>query len=480
MELFDGISNLEQIKRELHAELSRGTTLYEIVSYPGAVQNIRSKLMRAHGSQGVLDFAKYLESSDKDIRIGLLDPSPSSRYAVNLSYLVAETFWEAYPHYFRAVGRKFDVNDAAIFFSNASNAQKFFTFYGEKKIKLEEFSASFLMMAALAATVYLNELESREVLTGIRNTCVQGGPGERLVHLAITRRLQSKPQTRPENHEGRTAVIIAGQMRGMDSALTGLIDKIDLPKADYYVSTWAREGRTSADKERAPRVFEPEAVPLADSLSADALRMVDAELRKANTTDKAEMKARIEKLLGDSVSSQVSISDEDEPVFAVMSNGGKMHYHNMVWPIKLGSNYLSENYDYVVKVRPDMILGLQEGKTLNLEVLRALGDDEIGDDHPQWLLEPWGFGVGDQLFYGKSEAMEKLLSIWPGISDSTRVLTELWGKADPTIGHINLGLEMWMLGYKPAQMPFKKLGLAAPAKVSKGQLEEILRQVEVK
>lgn len=477
MKILEGVSNLEQLKGELHDELEKGTSLYDIVASPGVVKRLLVKMMKAHGSNGVLQFSNYLESLDESLRSVLLDPHPSGRYAANLSFLVPKSFWEAYPHYFSYAGKSFDSHDSAIFFSQPKNALKFFHYASEGRVELESLSPSFVLMSGLASTVYLSEPESRKVLSKLKASFATRDIQTQLANLAITRRLNNRPQLQPESFGGKTAVILSGQMRGMDTALPDLISKLDLPDYDIFVSTWSREGRTSIDRARVRRVFEPDAVPIAASLSARELRSVDREFARAANTSSTQMLDRICGLSDKIKADRVLIADEDEPVFKTMSNSAKMHYHNMAWPAKMGANYFSQNYDYVIKARPDIKLGKVE-RALDLRTLRELKANEVGNDHPTWLLKTWGFGVGDQLFFGRADVMEQLLNIWPPESISSRIQTALWGKKQPTQGHINLGLEMWMLGYNPKPMPLKKLGLASFDRITKEQLENVLNKIE--
>ncbi|OFL18278.1 hypothetical protein HMPREF2785_01020 [Corynebacterium sp. HMSC067D03] len=469
------MQQIDEMVAELVAEVLAANSPVDVLGSPGLVSQIRIKLMRNYGAEGIKIFANKFDTRRGEFGSDLLVANPPAAYVSNLSYLLPTAFWEAYPYYLGEAGSTFGANDAAVFLSNRSNAERLIGHILRDELPYGSFSPEFLLNIALAATVI--NVGGDQLLRVIQRATEGRDHRYRLVNLAVTRRLVNAPKPFSESNGGRTAIVVAGQMRNPERALPELQRHLQVNDADYFVSSWSTLGRTSLNRSRLSRVLDSEAIPLGESLTDRELALVDKEL----SSQRGASLETLNEILLNSIPSlhtdRIHLVDESEPVFKLMDNGMKMHYHNLVWPSILGERYLSRNYDYVVKVRPDLIF--KEGTVLTSEDLRSLGPSDIGNDHPNWLFEPWGFGVGDQFFYGRSDVMEALLTTWSPHSVSVRIQTEVFGKPNYLQGHVNLGLELWMMGGNPVSSPLQKNGLFKSELITLPQLRSAIEKVRV-
>ncbi|OHF36710.1 hypothetical protein HMPREF2550_06595 [Corynebacterium sp. HMSC074A01] len=164
------------------------------------------------------------------------------------------------------------------------------------------------------------------------------------------------------------------------------------------------------------------------------------------------MKRQIESALSNANLRGINIDDESHPMFSRMTNHAKMYWHNRFWPVQLGEHYLSDNYDYVIKVRPD--IKLTGDAPFTIENLRSL-DHRIATETQSWKFDAYGLGVGDQVIYGRSAVMEPILSTWWDKGQLVpRLVSSVLAKPDLLLGHQNIGLELWLSGSEPTRMSF--------------------------
>lgn len=293
----------------------------------------------------------------------------------------------------------------------------------------------------------------------------------RLSHLV---RKPSSVAIGAERNGGKVAVIVAGQLRGAEISLPKIESYFNFPQVDFYISTWDSVGRVRFDRARMTRVLTPEAVEIATNFSDEHLLAIDSLLAEEHAEKFSDVELLIRECAPYIRQDHVHIERESHPIFQAMSIHEKMHFHNMYWPRRLGQNFFSSNYDYVVKIRPD--LNLQVSNPLNLDDLRKL-DGTVATESPKWKLSSWGFGAGDQILYGPSHIMETVLSTWQCHSEAGRLRVGLLG-LPPMLGHSSIGFEIWLAGSGPSKMKFIHRGYAGEPRLGTKELLRLSNAVK--
>ena len=333
------------------------------------------------------------------------------------------------------------------------------------------------MAISFGATYYSLSDEVMLLISLATNIPVHPTEQDTIVINAVNERLRNlkhpKPQFR-ERHGGRTALLVAGQLRGPMSSLSEIRSKFALPNVDVFVSTWKRPGRIKIDRVRASRVFTPEAAQEAVKLSESQFAALDNVVERSKASEPDDLRKTIADELGITDLDRINIQDEDVSVFNRMTNHEKMYFHNTYWPSTLGSGWLSSNYDYVIKARPD--LRLETNGPLTLEDLR--NTHGIATESNGWKFEGWGLGLGDQLMYGRSDVMERLMSVWHSDSRSAFIRTSGLGRPWGLLGHSNLGIELWLSGHQPAKMKFKHRGYIGDPPIAVDELAKLIHSIE--
>lgn len=373
----------------------------------------------------------------------------------------------------------FDSQQADLILLNRTNINNFRELVARKSLDPGQLSAEMLLELAFAATAYRIP-DEKEFVSSLIALVDQSTWQSKLIAKVLGQRKNrsSVAGAFREKAAGRTAVIIAGQMRGVDRSLPALRQAMSELDADFYVSTWEQPGRIKLDRARAARIFTQEAADRVEGLNDDQIRELNSAIEVRAHFAPEEMECRIREALAlrDSTNSlSINIEDGNKPIFRLMSNPQKMYYHNFYWQAALGKNYLSENYDYVVKVRPD--IKFVANRRLTLADLRA-SSDKVATESTDWKFESWGIGAGDQIVYGNSEIMQRILSIWPGYCESADIRTRMRGKRKPLLGHSNIGIEVWLEGIDVTRSTLGHLGYFGDPLIDVEGLDELLTQNE--
>ncbi|HGY8402251.1 TPA: hypothetical protein ACNTGX_005223, partial [Escherichia coli] len=162
----------------------------------------------------------------------------------------------------------------------------------------------------------------------------------------------------------------------------------------------------------------------------------------------------------------INIKDDGEYPYNKMSNAEKMYYHNSFWFCSL-KNHNWDKYRCIIKIRPDALLQVDNVTINDIDV-----DDSVYcEDSNGWIFREWGFGIGDQLFYGDPDIMKKLMCVH-GLDNIYSQLTSLISSSNVYYsGHINVGLCAWANVYDCKVSNLKIKNIVAPRKIS---LEQIL------
>ena len=163
---------------------------------------------------------------------------------------------------------------------------------------------------------------------------------------------------------------------------------------------------------------------------------------------------------------EIELVEEGGDSFKKMSNSEKYYFHN--WNVFGMIEERFSEYDYFIKLRPDLEL-----HTLNNQFLNELGKIRSGSilsDAESYFFRPWGFGMGDQMFAGRSKLAFSLLRPFDRWSDLERLLRAS-GRVKYSL-HTTIGMSAWLGGL--LHSPFKRYsrkGLAVMKKIREGDEE---------
>lgn len=460
-------------KIKLKKECSQKELYLELYD-PTVVNHIRLIVMKAVGLgklDSTLDLIEGLFLENKEIY-----NNQNLIFLGNLSYLCPNEYWRNI-EFFKKYLEFYDNRASSLLLSRVGNFHKFLNFIDTNKDV--HLSPTIVLHMAFNISIYCVQDEVKWLQKLLLK--LDKSHQSHLVNNAILRRINgiqsiNKNNERIETKEGqeRCALFITGQLRNVQSMLPKIKDYYNLPALDIYISTWKNEGRTSIDRARMSRRVELKHISQIESLYSDEDLKIISDYDKALYQENNQLENLIKKTLGNSQELHINMLDDNEVVYQDMDNHQKMYFHNSYWIRKLGEEYFLNKYTIMAKTRPDLLL-----RNENLSFDNILCHREIGCDHPGWIYETWGFGMGDQLFFGKTRDVLPLLNITYPKSLSTRLLSEVFGAGRMYQGHITLGIELWLQGGRPVDVGIKKQGLISDYKMNKKEFMKLAEEAGV-
>lgn len=430
------------------------------------IARLRASLLPTIGQEGFENAIDHISQWVLEHDICEVDSNSSSAVA-NLGAVCPDRLWKTPERYVHAFA-KMTHNEACALLSTGINTNSLYEALGSGDVR--SLSPSLALILAMSAAAFHHPDEDA-ILELAATRMAEFGNATRLARAAIVSRQRNRTIVPVDIRPQRVAVIIAGQLRDAERAVAAIRDSIDLANCDVYVSTWATPGATPIDRARLSRRLDAEAVSWARARSDFELRAIAKADAKTRLGTPERVRDRLSVLLGPVGDLRIHIADEQAVPFRGMDNHAKMYFHNSYWFQELGREHFTDRYDAIVKIRPDIIL---ESDTPLGPGVFTLESRRVISDQPDWILLPWGFGIGDQVLVGDSITMAAILDVQPWKSMSTRLMTEVFGDMITLRGHINLGIELWLLGGRLAAPPFRKRGLASPKLLSRGDVEMLL------
>ncbi len=388
----------------------------------------------------------------------------NSYYVANSAYLHPQ-WWIQNFHHFVQYFQYFDYSESCLLFLNEQITHMVIEDDHKVQSIAKYGSISFILAFAHSVATFTPIREVHVLRSLVHNinafsskqTLLKRTLSQRVHHLVV--KSKSAPET-PSSP--RVAIIIAGQLRAMEKGLPKIVDLFDFPHVDYFLSTWDRPGTIKLDRARIPRIFESQAKAVAENMTDEELSELSQLMEAENLKNSKDILSCIRNLAPFIPSSNINVENDQHPTYLAMNNHQKMYHHNSFWVNKLGNDYFTSNFDYIVKLRPD--LRLQCGAPLDLSCL-SRSEDSVYTESPNWKFESWGFGAGDQVVYGKTSYMLNILSA--GNMDSRSVRTRQLLMSSPALlGHSNIGLEMWLDGLRPEGMHFTHRGYLGNERIS--------------
>lgn len=336
------------------------------------------------------------------------------------------------------------------------------------EIVLEKMNSSFFL-GLLQAFTQGNYLKpERECWLCNRFIQIKKLPANDLCQILLKHRiasLQISENKLPEKPSYKIALCITGQLRGFEVAITRFKAKFaHLGEIDAYVSTWDEVGYTRFNLQNAYRIFDKKVLDyIIEQKDTLDLSKFDEEIYRY--TAKLYPIEKIKELLKEKLDwcqeIHINMKNHQEYPYNKMSNSEKMYYHNSYWIETLGEEYFRQ-YDIIIKIRPDYFF--KDNIPISVNELSNLC---ILTDTDNYLMQEWGFGIGDQVWIGMPQAILPLMLCHDRQSLSYQYMQfshmKEFMKIDlgnlhmlnPRIengqmyqGHVNCGLQAWFAGLR--------------------------------
>ncbi|MFM5068535.1 hypothetical protein ACEUBL_05525 [Aeromonas veronii] len=279
-----------------------------------------------------------------------------------------------------------------------------------------------------------------------------------LVKQALETRLYNLTvQTSKTTPAKRIALHINGQLRGYERSIKKFVAECsNIDNVDVYVSTWEDLGYKDFSKYSLERIFDSESLEYINSnLDYHNIENYKWAVHKHlnNINENGQIRDSLTQLLSGFRNVYINIKSDKEYPFNNMFRPEKMYYHNAYW-LHTQSKELISEYDYTVKIRPDIFVsGIDFSK---LEVQSKTVYTEVTGG---WIFRHWGFGIGDQIIHGPSNIVHKILMCHSDsvVASLLPILSVYSGKYG---GHINCGIAAWLYGADLSTGNIKQLGFS--------------------
>ena len=396
--------------------------------------------------------------------------------ASTISFFASELFWMNFNRLNNLLS-KFSFFDSTTFALRATNVSRLrLALENNNDINL---SPALALMMALSSSKYkLYETDDNEIefikclVKNMKPTSdwklVKGFLLKRASHLRL-----SELSNQETAAGSRNALMVCGQLRGYKQSLPKLWKLVpDKANTDVFISTWKNPGAATIDTHRLDRRFDPEAIALIESPEnnvdlAELKEFIDLEMP---LLEEDSLILDLQNILAGAREIHINIQEDTVFPFNRMNNHEKMHYHNAYWIETLGKEKFLSDYTQMLKVRPDYHL------SPTVEPVAMFDIPSLASEVDGWLLDVWGFGMGDQMFGGPTAVMTEIMSINFPKSLSTIIMLRIMQKNKLFMGHINLGLEAWSLGQKVARIPHRRHKFSEVEKIGSETIRKFLKR----
>lgn len=264
----------------------------------------------------------------------------------------------------------------------------------------------------------------------------------------------------------RYALIVSGQFREPNRNIDLLIHRLQELGAlnlKVFVASWVDVGGYNlSSPDKLIRFLSPTVLKSIKEQKVsineimDKLRDVYVPISKSDLISKSNFKGSME----------IVLNDERYYPYNTMSSAEKMYFNNSLWIETLGKGYFKENFDVIIKVRPDI-------EIQQLDIHECLSNTVYAEEG--WIFRRWGFGMGDQILIGTADSMCELLTCH-NREDIYNVVRVLYNSQEKYRGHVNLGITAWSLGFDVEKIKNLKHFFKKPPVINEKFLESITGQ----
>lgn len=261
----------------------------------------------------------------------------------------------------------------------------------------------------------------------------------------------------------RCAVIVSGQFREPLRNIDALISKISecglINIKEVFISSWKEVGGYNLAPEKFTRHLSSEVL--------EKIKMGEVSIEKIiSMVEQRNSDLSTNNICTLGIPIRVLLNDEKTYPYNKMSNVEKMYFNNSLWIETLGKDYFKENFDIIIKVRPDI-------EIQQFEIHNSFNNTVYAEEG--WIFRRWGFGMGDQILIGTTNSMCELLTCH-NKEDIYNVVKFLYNAQEKYRGHVNLGIMAWSLGFDVERIENLKHIFKKPPVINEKFLESIKEQ----
>ncbi len=277
----------------------------------------------------------------------------------------------------------------------------------------------------------------------------------------IHKRLKSlqmakKNQALSLSSSSRCAIIISGQFRfnyEIEDLLNTVFKNNGISVQGVFIASWNKIGGIDTSQEgKIYRYLDETVINL---IKTGRLKIEDVVNKIESYSELIDL-SRLDILAG--VPNRIKLNNESEYPYNIMSNPEKMYFNNEYWFNTLGIKYFIDNFDFLLKVRPDVNLK-------NIDLDSCVNDNSTVFAEEGYIFRYWGFGMGDQIIFGNTNNIIKVMSVHSN-EEICRLVSILYPNSGGYMGHVNLGIAAWLDNINVDKLPSLSFSLKLPPKLS--------------
>ena len=254
----------------------------------------------------------------------------------------------------------------------------------------------------------------------------------------------------------RCAIIISGQFRfnfEIEELLNTLFTNKKINVQGVFIASWNKTG--GIDTLQEGKIYRYLDETVVNLIKAGKLELEDVVNRIVSYSKPIDLN-KLDVL--NSIPNKIKLNNENEYPYNIMFNSEKMYFNNEYWLKTLGTNYFIDNFDFLLKIRPDVNLR-------NIDLDSCVDDDFTIFAEEGYIFRYWGFGMGDQIIFGHVTNMIKVMSVHSN-DEICKMVSILYPSSNGYMGHVNLGIAAWLDNIDVDKLPLLSFNLKLPPKLS--------------
>lgn len=294
----------------------------------------------------------------------------------------------------------------------------------------------FLLMAGFFHKIFLNQAQEIALLKDM----LTASSYNNVLMAVINSRIKSLSQKKETSFSkmGRCALLISGQFRLPFIDVEAVLKRINsvIKVDEVFISSWDKVGVMNFD-------FLSKVISAVDENLQRKVQDGEISIEHIAKICKEQFINQENLVIPNKEGLRVILNNENVYPYRQMTAPQKMYFNNEVWVGTLGDQYFLDNFDTILKIRPDSILTRRDD-AIRWEEL-TLKDNTIYANSGFSYKEE-GLVMGDMFLYGKTKDMLPMLKIHSNVV-LERFISWLynWGAGNRGYqGHLNMAVCAWM------------------------------------
>ncbi|GAF56753.1 hypothetical protein JCM18901_2502 [Psychrobacter sp. JCM 18901] len=306
-----------------------------------------------------------------------------------------------------------------------------------------------------------NKLLSKEEEISLLEYIIANSQSTSIFKEFINKRLKSLKVPREDQNLTvgslpRYAIVISGQFRfnfEIEELLSTLFKNKKINVQGVFIASWNKTGGIDTSQEgKVYRYLDETVVNL---IKAGQLKIEDVVNRIVSYSKPIDLN-KLDIL--NTIPNKIKLNNENEYPYNIMSNPEKMYFNNEYWLKTLGEKYFTDNFDFLLKIRPDVNLK-------NIDLDSCINDNFTVFAEEGYIFRYWGFGMGDQIIFGNIKNMIKIMSAHSN-DEVCKLVSILYPTSNDYMGHVNLGIAAWLHNINVDKFSLLSFSLKLPPKLS--------------